>query len=197
MRGLGSRVTFTVCRNTAGETCGVCVDQRLLRAYYRGFFQSSIPQRYVSQTLPSCLCPCQDHPHGPGGFSNGNRYLALRDRFGPLFTDEDFADLYPDRGQPAYPPSRLAVVSILQFMENLSDRRATEAVRARIDWKYLLGLSLDDRSFDASVLCEFRARLLRADASDRVLARLRREGFLKKEAASTLIGPMFSERFAP
>ena len=69
-------------------------------------------------------------------------------------------------------------------MENLSDRRAAEAVRARIDWKYLLGLPLDDRGFDASVLREFRARLLRAEAGerlfDRILGRLREEGFLKK-----------------
>jgi transposase len=48
---------------------------------------------------------------------------------------EDFADLYPDRGQPAWTPWRLALVTLLQFRENLSDRQAAEAVRARIDWK--------------------------------------------------------------
>lgn len=133
---------------------------------------------------PVLPVPAETARVAQAAFPNGNRYLTLRDRFGPLFQDEDFADLYSDRGQPAYSPSRLAVVSILQFMENLSDRRAAEAVRARIDWKYLLGLPLDARGFDASVLCEFRARLLRAEAGerlfDRILGRLREEGFLKK-----------------
>jgi hypothetical protein len=47
----------------------------------------------------------------------------------------------------------------MQFVEDLSDRRAAAAVRGRIDWKYALGLELDDPGFDFSVLCEFRARL--------------------------------------
>ena len=69
--------------------------------------------------------------------------------------DTDFADLYPRRGQPAFTPWRLALITILQFREDLSDRAAAEAVRARIDGKYLLGLELTDPGFDASVLCEF------------------------------------------
>lgn len=133
---------------------------------------------------PSSSVPAETAHVARSAFPNGNRYLTLRDRLGPLFSDEDFADLYSNRGQPAYPPSRLAVVSILQFMENLSDRRAAEAVRGRIDWKYLLGLDLEDCGFDASVLCEFRARLLRANVGhrlfNRVLGRLQKEGYLKK-----------------
>ena len=67
----------------------------------------------------------------------------LRDELGAIFADADFADLFPRLGQPGLPPWRLALVTILQFRENLPDRRAAEAVRARIDWKYLLGLELD------------------------------------------------------
>src|SRR5215204_1159883 len=69
-------------------------------------------------------------------FPRGNPYLLLRDRLGPVFDDAGFADLYPRRGQPAYTPWRLALVTLLQFREGLSDRQAAEAVRARIDWKY-------------------------------------------------------------
>jgi hypothetical protein len=58
---------------------------------------------------------------------------------------------------------RLALVTVMQFRENLSDRQAAEAVRARIDWKYLLGLELSDAGFDKSVLSEFRHRLLTMD----------------------------------
>lgn len=86
-------------------------------------------------------------------FPKGNPYLSLRDSFGSIFTDDDFADLFPRRGQPAYPPWRLALVTILQFRENLPNRQAVEAVRARIDWKYLLGLELTDAGFDNNNPC--------------------------------------------
>jgi transposase len=105
-------------------------------------------------------------------FRKGNPLLQLRDELGPIFADTDFADLFPRRGQPGLPPWRLALVTLLQFRENLPDRQAAEAVRARIDWKYLLGLELTDPGFDPSVLCEFRARLLAGSAEERLLERL-------------------------
>ena len=116
-------------------------------------------------------------------FRRGNPYVLLRDRLGTVFADADFADLYPTLGQPAYAPWRLALVTLMQFREGLSDRQAAEAVRSRIDWKYLLALDLADAGFDFSVLCEFRARLLQHGATERLLARLldaAREGGLLK-----------------
>ena len=116
-------------------------------------------------------------------FGTRNPYLILRDRLGTLFTDADFADLYPKRGQPGYAPWRLALVTLMQFREGLSDRQAAEAVRGRIDWKYLLALDLADPGFDRSVLCEFRGRLLGNKAVDRLLTRVvdaaREDGLLK------------------
>src|SRR4051795_2453588 len=105
-------------------------------------------------------------------FPKGNPYLRLRDELGAIFGDDDFADLYPRRGQPALPPWRLALVTVLQFREGLSDRRAADAVRARIDWKYLLGLELTDPGFNFSVLSEFRSRLLAGQAEGRLLEKL-------------------------
>src|SRR3954469_1822040 len=118
--------------------------------------------------------PVPDHTArvAHAAFPKGNPYLRLRDELGTLFGDSDFANLYPRRGQPAFSPWRLALVTVLQFREDLSDRRAAEAVRARIDWKYLLGLELDDPGFDASVLCEFRSRLLEGKAEERLLEKL-------------------------
>jgi transposase len=116
-------------------------------------------------------------------FPRGNPYVLLRDRLGAVFADAGFADLYPKLGQPAYAPWRLALVTLMQFREGLSDRQAAEAVRARIDWKYLLALDLADAGFDHSVLCEFRGRLLGGGAADRLLAHLldaAREGGLLK-----------------
>jgi transposase len=93
-------------------------------------------------------------------FPKGNRYLRVADELDMLFTDEAFGALFPTHGQPACPPWRLALVTILQFAEGLSDRQAANAVRSRIDWKYVLRLELTDPGFDASVLSEFRTRLI-------------------------------------
>ncbi|AXK37901.1 IS1182 family transposase [Streptomyces armeniacus] len=102
-------------------------------------------------------------------FPKGSLAIRVRNELGPLFCDEEFADLFPARGKPAWSPGRLALVLVLQFMEGLTDRQAAEAVRARIDFKYALGLELSDPGFDFSVLSEFRDRLAEADAGRRVL----------------------------
>ena len=92
-------------------------------------------------------------------FPRGNVYLTLRDQCGSLFTDEQFAALFPACGPPAHAPWRLALVTLLQFAENLSDRQAADMVRRAVDWKYLLSLEITDPGFDYSLLCEFRTRL--------------------------------------
>ncbi len=102
-------------------------------------------------------------------FPHGTFCLAVADALGPLYTDAEFADLFPTRGQPAEAPARLALVTVLQFVENLSDRAAAEAVRGRLDWKYLLGLELTDPGFDHTVLSEFRTRLTAGEAAQRLL----------------------------
>src|ERR671922_2939041 len=93
-------------------------------------------------------------------FPRGTRWMRLRDELGVVYEDATFRPLFSARGRPAEAPWRLALVSVMQFAEQLSDRQAAEAVRARIDWKYLLGLELADPGFDASVLSEFRTRLI-------------------------------------
>src|SRR5215813_8997210 len=116
-------------------------------------------------------------------FPKGHPYLTLRDTLGTIFQDEDFATLFPAWGHPGLPPWRLALVTLMQFRENLADRQAAEAVRARIDWKYLLGLDLTDPGFDFSVLSEFRDRLLAGSAEalllEKLLERCRTLGLLK------------------
>ncbi len=115
-------------------------------------------------------------------FPKGHPYMTFRDALGTIFQDEDFTTLFPAWGQPALPPWRLALVTIMQFRENLADRQAAEAVRARIDWKYLLSLELTDPGFDFSVLSEFRDRLLAGSAAelllDKLLERCRALGLL-------------------
>ena len=134
-----------------------------------------------SQPLPSV--PDDTARIAQAALRRANPYVLLRDKLGAVFADADFADLYPKLGQPAYAPWRLALVTLMQFREGLSDRQAADAVRGRIDWKYLLALDLADAGFDFSDLCEFRARLLQHAATERLLARLldaAREGGLLK-----------------
>src|SRR5919206_868920 len=102
-------------------------------------------------------------------FPKGTVVTRLRDEFSALYEDEDFRALYPARGQPGFAPWRLALVTVFQFLEHLSDRQAADAVRARIDWKYALGLELTDPGFHFSVLAEFRARLVAGGAEHRLL----------------------------
>ena len=97
-------------------------------------------------------------------FRKGNPYLRFRDEFGARFADQDFVQLYPSRGQPALSPGQLALVTLVQFTENLTDRQMADQVRARIDLKYLLNLELTDTGFDFSVLSEFRRRLVDGNA---------------------------------
>ncbi len=105
-------------------------------------------------------------------FPEGNVYITLRDKLGIFYDDEDFAELYSDEGQPALSPGNLALICVMQYMANLSDRGTVEAVAARIDWKYALGLELSDPGFDSSVLSLFRSRLLNGGKEQLILDKL-------------------------
>jgi transposase len=113
----------------------------------------------------------------------GNVFMQIRDELATLYADEDFLDLFPSRGQPAEAPWRLALVTLMQYAEGLTDRQAADAVRTRIDWKYVLSLELSDTGFDFSVLSEFRSRLLAHGAErrlfDLLLKQCRERGWIK------------------
>jgi transposase len=129
------------------------------------------------------LIPDETIQVAQAAFPKGNRYLRVRDTFGPIFENPAFAPLFSHTGQPAEDPARLALVTILQFAERLSDQQAADAVRSRIDWKYLLALPLTDAGFDPSVLSEFRKRLVEGNAEqllfDTLLTQCRAHGLLR------------------
>jgi len=116
-------------------------------------------------------------------YPKGNVYMYMRDELGTIYEVEPFAHLFPNNGQPAEAPWRLALVTIIQFAEGLSDRQAADAVRGRIDVKYALSLGLSDPGFDASVLSEFRARLIAGHAEEQLLTAMltlfKERGWLK------------------
>jgi len=109
--------------------------------------------------------------------------VLVRDQLGAWLADEQFAGAYGMRGKPGWPLSRLALVTVFQRAEDLTDRQAAEAVRTRIDWKYALGLGLADPGFGHSILSEFRARVaaggLEQVVLDALLARLAAGGLVK------------------
>src|SRR5690348_11068756 len=116
-------------------------------------------------------------------YPHGNTLMKMRDALGTIYQDQSFASLFPHNGRAVEAPWRLALITVLQFVEELPDRQAADAVRGRIDWKYLLGLELADPGFDASVLSEFRKRLVQGEAEhlllNAMLTLFKERGWLK------------------
>ena len=129
------------------------------------------------------LIPEQTAQVAHAAFPKGNSYMRMRDSLGPIYINPEFAALFSVTGQPAEAPAHLALVTIMQFAEGLSDGQAADAVRGRIDWKYALALELTDPGFDASVLSEFRNRLIAGNAEyllfETMLALFRDQGYIK------------------
>jgi transposase len=95
--------------------------------------------------------------------------VRVRDQLGELFADAEFAAAFGQRGKPGWSPGRLALVTVLQRVENLTDRQAADQVRANLAWKYALGLELADPGFDHTVLSEFRTRVVEHGLEERAL----------------------------
>ena len=127
------------------------------------------------RAAPSAPIPEETVRIAHAAFPKGTLCMQMRDTLGPLYDDHQFVALFSSTGQPAEAPARLALVLVLQFAEGLSDRQAADAVRGRIDWKYALALELTDPGFDASVLSEFRTRLVYGGADHLLLEPLLRQ----------------------
>jgi transposase len=132
---------------------------------------------------PAPQVPEQTAAVARAAFPRGSLAMSVRDELGEVFGDEQFAGAFGARGAPAESPGALALVTALQYAENLTDRQAAEAVRGRIDWKYALGLELTDPGFDHSVLSKFRSRLVEHGLEEQVFTAL-----LETLAAKGLVG---------
>jgi transposase len=124
------------------------------------------------QPQQECSIPEETRHVAHAAYPKGNMYMKMRDALGTIYQDQAFAHLFPHNGRPVEAPWRLALITVMQFIEELPDRQAADAVRGRIDWKYLLGLELTDPGFDATVLCEFRKRLVEGGAEQVLLEAL-------------------------
>jgi transposase len=136
------------------------------------------------QPQPAFAIPEETRRVAHAAFPKGTLGLRIADELGSIYDDDQFASLFPTRGQPAASPARLAWVCILQYLEGLSDRQAAEAARGRIDWKYALALELDAPGFHHTVLSEVRSRLVNGQAQrqllDTLLDRLSELGLIQQ-----------------
>jgi IS5 family transposase len=99
----------------------------------------------------------------------GSMFAFLAAHRGELFTDEDFADLFPSgRGRPSVPASVMASVMVLQVLHDYSDAEAAEAARCDLRWKAACGFPLDDGGFDPSTLVYWRRRMAASDRPHRI-----------------------------
>jgi len=115
-------------------------------------------------------------------FPDGSLAMRARDEPAGVFADEPFADSFGVRGPAGLAPGMLALVTVLQFAENLTDRQAAAMAVRAIDWKYALGRELTDTGFDFTVLARFRARLVEHGMErlvfDRLLEHCRAKGLV-------------------
>jgi transposase len=117
----------------------------------------------------------------------------MRDALGPISTNPTFAPLFAHTGRPVEAPAQLALMSMMQCAEGLSDAQAADAVRARIDWQYAVALALTDPGVDASVLSECRPRLITGHAElllfETRLTLLRAQGLLNAKGRQRTDSP--------
>jgi transposase len=134
------------------------------------FVRASVPyfdvrnRRMSRSSQPLDTIPTETARVAQAAFPRSTRAMHLRARLGVIDAHAERTALYPHRGKPAEAPWRLALIPVLQFAEELSDRAAADAVRSRIDWKYALSLELTDSGFHDSVLAKFRKRLVAGQA---------------------------------
>ena len=96
-------------------------------------------------------------------------YAVLHRECQRLFPDEMFADLFAADGRRSVPPMIVAVVTVLQRLEGLSDREAVDRFTFDVRWKYAAGgLDFDHPGFVHTVLVDFRARLATSDRPTRI-----------------------------
>jgi transposase len=117
-------------------------------------------------------------------FPKGNRYLTMRHELVEQYRDSELAHLFTaPRGRLEESPGILALVTVMQYAEGMTDWEAADMVRGKIDWKYALGLPLGDQGFDASILSAFRDRVVPGTVEYQVLedmvTKLRELGLLK------------------
>lgn len=147
-------------------------------------------------------------PVGPDVWATCRELIPARSVFAflaehreELFPESEFAELYPSpNGRPSVPPQVLAVASVMQVLQNVSDPEAATLLRVDLRWKAAAGLGLADPGFDPSLFVYFRRRLAVAGATDWLFERVRQivdaTGVLKDKRRRVLDSTVFPDAVA-
>jgi transposase len=159
------------------------LQDRSLRSLFLSFAVVGWSAQVSMQPQSGLEVPAETVRVARAAFPNGSVAISARDELGEVFTDEQFAAAFGTRGAPAESPGALALVTALQYTENLTDRQAAEMVTRAIDWKYALAMELSEEGFDDSVLAKFRSRLVAHGLEQQIFTRmlevLRHKGLIK------------------
>ena len=79
-----------------------------------------------------------------------------------LFRDEEFSEFYKNsgRGRPCVPPSKLALVMLMQFYEQLSDEKAIDNTAYNLLWAAVLRRCAGEKLCAKATLQTFRAQII-------------------------------------
>ena len=137
-----SHYDYDPTHNATAILCALGIDidadgkfVRGLKGWLQAVKCYSLYQTYLVELLMSLKPAALDHIPDQtarlarAAFPNGNIYRKVRDELGALYQDEAFLELFPTRGRPVESPGRVALVTVFQFAEGLSDRAAADAVR--------------------------------------------------------------------
>ena len=98
----------------------------------------------------------------------------------------DFERLYSKVGRPSIPPERLLRALLLQYFYGIrSERLLMEQLDYNLLFRWFVGLSMDDKVWDASTFSKNRDRLLQGDVAQRflgaILDQAREKGLVSDE----------------
>jgi IS5 family transposase len=128
-------------------------------------------------------------------------FALLADHRKQLFPDELFADLFlTGRGRPSVPGEVIASAMVLQELEGLSDRQASDALRLNIGWKVATGMALDHKGIHHTVFTYWRRRLNASERPKRINEAVRevidQTGVIKGKQRRALDSTLFDDAVA-
>src|SRR5512133_920954 len=91
-------------------------------------------------------------------YGRGHLYLRLGDRLNHLASKLDQDIFATELGQNK--TALLAVLTIIQYAEKLTDVEMAEAIQQRMDLRYALHLATPSPRLDPHSLCDFRSKIL-------------------------------------
>jgi transposase len=114
---------------------------------------------------PLELIPAETKRAARAVFHSSNWYIRIGDQLHHVLAGIPSKCLTANGSRPAEFSALLALITIFQIHEHLSDLQAEDAGRMRIDWKYALHLPMFHPGLQAYMLCDFRLKTYASSTS--------------------------------